>query len=168
MMHNQQQILTNLRDLFDRWETFLNSLRDAQITTPRVFGDWSIKDVVAHLRAWQQRSIARLEAALNHQDPDFPKWPTEFDPDDEDVDSINAWIYEQHRDQAWASVYQEWHNGFLRFLELGAAIPEKDLMEVGKYAWLPDYPLAAVLTGSGEHHEEHLEPLLEWHSQQGS
>lgn len=166
MINNQQQILTDLRDLFNRWETFLNSLSDTQITAPRVFGDWSIKDVVAHLRAWQQRSIARLEAALNFHEPQFPNWPTEFDPDDDNVDSINAWIYEQHRDQTWDSVYQEWHDSFLRFLELGAAIPKDDLMEVGKYGWLPKYPLAAVLTGSGEHHEEHLEPLLKWWGQQ--
>jgi hypothetical protein len=45
-------------------------------------------------------------------------------------------------------------------LELAESIPEKDLLEIGKYPWLREYPLSAVLLGSYEHHEEHLEPLI--------
>jgi hypothetical protein len=36
-------------------------------------------------------------------------------------------------------------------------------MEPGKYVWLGDTSLSAVLEGSLEHHrEEHYEPLREW------
>jgi hypothetical protein len=60
-------------------------------------------------------------------------------------------------------VYQDWRAGFQRFLELGAAIPETDLVSVGRYAWLEGYALIAVLQGSYEHHQEHaeyLEPVI--------
>jgi hypothetical protein len=39
-------------------------MSEEYITAPQLSSNMSVKDVIAHLRAWQQRSIARLEAAL--------------------------------------------------------------------------------------------------------
>jgi hypothetical protein len=87
----------------------------------------------------------------------------------EDLDQINAWIYETYREQPWSSVHHDWREGFLRFLELGEAIPEKELLEAGRYPWLEGHPLSLVLVSSYEHHhEEHLEPLLAWLRQHGN
>jgi hypothetical protein len=162
-MNDKAQVKTLLRDIYNRWEYFLASLSEAQITVPNHFGHWSIKDVVAHLRAWQQVSIARLEAALEDHEPEFSDWPPGFDPEPPthaDLDKINAWVYETHRDQPWPQVHAEWRAGFVHFLDLAQAIPEAELFERGRHPWLDDYPLAAVLEGSCAHHEEHLEPLL--------
>jgi hypothetical protein len=168
-MNNKKQILTLLKEEFHRWQEVLAGLSEEQITAPHLPAHLSIKDVMAHLWAWQQRSIARLEAALFNREPDFPRWPAGLDPDSEDdLDQINAWIYETHRDQPWSSVYQAWRDGFLRFLELGEAMPEEDLLQPGRYSWLADHPLSLILVSSYEHHhEEHLEPLLAWLHQQG-
>jgi hypothetical protein len=58
-------------------------------------------------------------------------------------------------------VHGDWRKGFWRFLELCETTPEEDLLTPGKYAWLGEYELAEVLTGSySHHHEEHLQPLL--------
>jgi hypothetical protein len=163
-MNDKQHILTTLREEFNRWEELLASLSEEQITARQLPDNWSIKDVIAHLRAWQQRSIARLEAALLNRAPEFPTWPAEFDPEAEDQPhDLNAWLYATYRDQPWSSVHRDWRAGFLRFLELGAAIPEKDLLDTGRYPWMEGQPLALSLQGSYEHHHEHedyLEPLL--------
>ena len=137
---------------------------------PRFFASgWSVKDVVAHLRAWQQVSIARLEAALLNEAPEYPIWLAGLDPDsDENLEKFNEWIYQAYRERPWSNVHQVWRDGFLHFLELAQAIPEKDLLEIGKYAWLSEYPLFAVLQGSyNHHHVEHLEPLLDLLHQRG-
>jgi hypothetical protein len=163
-MADKTQVITALRDMYNRWESFLARLDEAQITAPNRYGHWSIKDVVAHLRAWQQVSIARLEAALHLHEPNFAGWPPDFNPEpstNADLDKINNWIYENHRDQSWTEVHADWRAGFLLFLDLAQAIPEKELFETGRFPWLDNYPLAAVLEGSCVHHEEHLEPLLD-------
>src|SRR4029079_2491202 len=125
---------------------------------------------VAHLRAWQQRSIVRLEAARHGGEPAYPKWPQQFDPEAEgQTHDLNAWLYAQPRHQLWPNVHADWHAGFLRFLELAAAIPENDLLEKGRYPWLDGYALIDVLQGSLEHHREHaeyLEPLIAQFRQQ--
>jgi hypothetical protein len=163
-MNDKQEMLTRLREEFNRWEELLANLSEEQITAPQLPENWSIKDVIAHLRAWQQRSIARLEAALLNREPEYPAWPAQFDPEEEgQPHDLNAWLYATYRDRPWSNVHRDWSAGFLRFLELGAAIPEADLLAVGKYPWLEGYGLFAVLQGSYEHHREHaeyLEPLL--------
>lgn len=163
-MNDKQHILTALREEFNRWEELLANLSEPQITAPQLPENWSIKDVVAHLRAWQQRSIARLEAALLDRAPEYPAWPAQLDPEMEgQPHDLNAWLYAQHRDQPWSSVHQDWSEGFRRFLELGAALPEKDLLDADKYPWLEGYALIDVLQGSYEHHQEHaeyLEPVI--------
>jgi hypothetical protein len=160
-MYNKAEILAMLQDEFNRWEKLLNGLSVQQITAANFLSDWSIKDTLAHLMAWQKRSIARLEAAQLKKEPIYPKWPAGPADETDDTERINAWIYQTYRDHPWPSVHRAWRTGFLRFLELVKAIPEIDLLEPGKYAWLDGQPLSEVLIGSYEHHHfDHLEPLL--------
>jgi len=59
-------------------------------------------------------------------------------------------------------IHQNWRDGFLRFLELGEPISEKDLLDGDRYPWLKGYSLACILVASYDHHQEHLERLLAW------
>jgi hypothetical protein len=164
MPNDKKQILEMLREEYDRWEDLLAGLSEAQITARQLPSGLSVKDVIAHLWAWQTRSVARTEAARQNREPVLPGWPENLDPNSEDdLEPINAWIHETNRDKSWAGVYQDWRDGFRRFLESGEKIPEKDLLEPGKFPWLGGYPLAFILFSSyNHHHEEHLEPLLDW------
>jgi hypothetical protein len=160
-MNDKAQIITMLREEFNRWEELLNRLSEEQITAPNFINEMTVKDVVAHLTVWQQISVERLEAARYSRHPEYSRWHPEFGSEsEEELTEINAWIYKVRREQSWSALHQEWQERFLRFLKLAEATPENDLLEVGKYSWLKEYPLSAVLLGSYEHHAEHLEPLL--------
>jgi hypothetical protein len=166
-MNNKQQILATLREEFNRWDALQASMSEEQITAPQLAANWSIKDIFAHLWAWQQRSIARLEAALYDREPQFPQWPAQFDPEVAgEPDQLNAWLYQTYRDKPWSRVYEDWREGFLHFLALGEKISEKDLLAPGRYAWLEGHPLALILRASYEHYEEHrgwLFPRIQQH-----
>ncbi len=162
-MTDKVELMTLLRDEYQRWDALLHKLSEDQILTPMSPSHWTIKDLMAHLRAWQQRTVARMEAGLHQRDPQFPAWPEDLDPDAHDVDQINAWIYDQHRHESWAVVHQNWRDTFQRVIELAEAVPERDLLEQGRYDWLWGKPLAFVLTATYEHHHiDHYEPLLAW------
>jgi hypothetical protein len=167
-MGEKDRLLGMLREELERWDTLLAGLSEARITAPDLPGNWSIKDVIAHLKSWQERSIARCEAALLDREPVFPEWPAGEDPEAENVDRINEWIYETHRARTWAEVRRAWREGFQRFLELGEGIPEEDVFRAGKFPWLDGEPLSVVLLGSYEHHhEEHYGPLVAWLRERG-
>ena len=162
-MDMKGHILAGLEEIYNRWEELLASMSDEQIAAHLLPSEWSTKDVIAHVRAWQQRSIARFEAALYNREPEFPKWLPGVNPDVEGVtEQINAWLYKTYRDQPWSVVHQNWREGFLHFLELGKRVSEIDLLDAGKYPWLKGYPLVLILLYSYDHHKEHLEKLLAW------
>lgn len=159
-MTNKAQFISALRDQFNQWETLLTNLNEEQVTAPGFISKLSIKDMVAHLYAWQQVSIARMEAALSEHEPQLPQWLGSLPPEsDEYLDRFNERIFRLHREQPWSNVHQLWKEGFLHFLELAEQTPEPDLLAEGRYPWLAEYPLSAVLIGSREHHQEHLEEL---------
>lgn len=116
----------------------------------------SLKDTIAHLMAWQQRSIARMEAAVHHHEPEYNLWPVEMETDDDScLVDINAWIYEYFKDWSWEEIRKAWKIGFNRFVDLCEEVSEADLEAAGKYAWLDGYALMEVISGSAEHHREH-------------
>ncbi len=159
-MNMKEHILAALNSQFQRWDALLTHLDEEQLAATQDDGDWSIKDVVAHLWAWRQRSIARLEAAVYDHEPEFPAWLPDLDPDAAgSPDRINAWIYETYRERPWSTVYQNWRDGFGRFLALGEQITERELLDGSRYPWLAGHSLAAVLIASYDHHQEHWEKL---------
>ena len=167
-MNMKEHLLAALKEQLNRWEELLDHLSNNQINVLLAPSNWTTKDVLSHLRSWQQRSIARLEAALSDREPIFPKWLPELDPDSEVItDQINAWIYETHRDESWVTVRQNWKDGFSRLLELGERISERDMMDESRYTWMEMRPLALVLIGTYDHHQEHLDKLLVWLKEHG-
>jgi len=168
-MNMKEHILAALREQFDSWEELLASLSEEQITAPHFDYDWSIKDVIAHLWAWQQISIARIEGGLHNREPEFPKWILRLGEDGEDnTDRVNALTFETNHEKPWSEIYQNWKDGFLRFLELGNDISERDLLDGDRYSWLKGHSLDFILVASYDHHHEHLEKLLEWMQEHGN
>jgi hypothetical protein len=159
-MNDKERALADLRAIYEQWKALVARLREPELTEP-LPGGLSVKDVLAHLRAWQQLSIARLEAAHFGREPVMPGWPVGPDPDEESqLDENNARIYATYRDQTWSEVYRAWRDGFLRLLALAEVLPEADLLDWAKYPWLHGHAPLDVLRGTYEHHREHLEDLV--------
>ncbi len=162
-MNLKEHVLAALEEQINLWEELITNMNDEQASVVLIPSYWSIKDNIAHLMAWQQRSTARLEAASFDREPVFPGWPPDVDSEEEDkTEEINDWIFEKYRDQAWTKVHQGWKEGYQRLLEFAKGFPERDLLDAGKYAWLKGHPLAEVLLSTYDHHQEHLEKLLAW------
>jgi len=168
-MKDKSQIIRMLREEFNAWRELFSGMDQEQLTVPKLPSGLSVKDVVVHVWAWQQRSIARLEAGLNDRQPNYPDWPPNLNTEQEDVDELNDWILNTYRDKPWPAVYHDWEAGFQRLIELGQAIPKEDLFAEDKYDWMEGYSLADVLLGTYEHHHhEHLEELQAWFSDHGA
>lgn len=158
-MDMKDHILTALKEQFESWEELLAGSSKEQIMAPRFDLGWSVKDVMAHLWAWQQISIARMEGGLNDREPELPGWISEIENWEENADQVNAATYETSHEKPWPEVYQIWKNGFLHFLEVGGKISERDLLDGDRFHWLNGYNLASVLIASYDHHQEHLEKV---------
>lgn len=157
-MQTKAEAIAMLNEEFRRWEAVIGR-HQADMVDPSA--QESLKETLIHLWAWQQHSIAYLEAAIADKAPVSPPWPVEMTVDDEgDVDVVNAWVAETYFGKPWAVAYQDWQTGFLTFIALTERLSEPDLLDGKKYPWREGWPLMASLEGSYEHHHEHLEPYL--------
>ena len=146
------------------WDGLVAEVGEERMLQPGATGDWSFKDVVVHLNGWRAKTLARLEAARQGKTPAAPPWPANLSEDnDDDIDEINNWIQQAGRDRSLQQVLDEYQRSFQQFHDAVTALSERDLFEPGRYSWLKDYPLAAVITDSFGHlHEEHEPVLRAW------
>ncbi len=156
----KSHILAAQREQIDQWEDLLASLSEAQLNAPQAPALWSVKDELAHLWAWQQRTLARVEAARFNREPEYPTWPVDPIDDSEDVtERINTWIYQTNQALPWSTVHQNWRDGFHRTLDAAESIPERDLLDSERYAWLKGNAIVVFLLATYDHHQEHFEKL---------
>ena len=160
-MNMKEHILAALQEQFDKWEEFLANLDEEQMVAPCFDLDWSIKDVLTHLWVWQQISSARMEGGLQDSEPHYPQWiVSAIENWEEDSERVNALTYEKYHAKSWPEVYESWRGGFLRLLELGNRISERDLLDGDRYPWLNGYSLAFILIATYDHHQEHYEKSI--------
>lgn len=146
------------------WEAILAEVGDGDMARPGAMGEWTFKDVAAHLNGWRIRTVDRLEAAARNVDPPPLPWPADLDDDtDEGTDAINQWFHERNRDRPATEIIAESREQFRRMRDAVAAIAEADLATPGRYPWLGEWPISAVIEGSLEHlHEEHEPGIRAW------
>lgn len=160
-MNDTQAILAEQRQEFSRWEGMLAGITEETAAVFHPSAAMSIKDVVAHLMAWQQLSIGRLEAARLGRAPALPDWLAGEDPESEEhIDQFNATIQATYAPRPWPVVHQAWREGYLRLVALAEETPVDELVASDKYPWLNGNALLDVVLGSLEHHVEHAEALL--------
>ena len=102
-MANKHQLISKLLAIFASWEEFLAGIDEDEIDVHSQPGKYSISEVLTHLHAWQQVSIARLEAAISNKDPSYPEWLDSADPSyvEDHLDEFNARIQEIHHPESW-------------------------------------------------------------------
>lgn len=127
---------------------------------PGAVGDWTFKDVIAHLTSWRWWSVARLEAAVRDEVP-VPPWGSDLDEDDdEDTERINQQFYATNRDRPIAEILRDSRETFDRLEAALLALPDADLFALDRYPWLGGYPAAAIILGSAGHLYEDHEPAI--------
>jgi hypothetical protein len=153
------QLLDELQGEQALWEALLHDIGEAHMTQPGVAGEWSIKDIVAHLTGWRRRTVGRFQAALRREPPPPPLWPPHLQDDDE----INAWIYAANRDLPLADVLRDSRDVFDQLVETLDAFPAADLLDPARFPWLgaEDFPLTGAALFA-HFHEEHEPDMRAW------
>ena len=104
--------------------------------------NWSVKDELAHVIAWQLNSLARI-AALIHAEPV---------PDFSDYHAINEAIYKTNRDRTLAEIAAEGDRAYTDFVALIQSLSEDDLTRPLRFSDQESRSLAAQIMGNGFEH----------------
>ena len=121
----KSELLNGLQEEYQKWTAFLDQIGPARMDQPGVAGDWSIKDIVAHLTGWRRRTVARLQAAQRGAPEPPPPWPAHLQTDDE----INAWIYETNHGRPVRAVLDDSQQVFQQLLAAIEGLPDEVLRD---------------------------------------
>jgi hypothetical protein len=154
---SKAQLLTDLKDEQAHFEALLGEIGEAHMQELGVAGDWSMKDIVAHLTNWRRRTVASFQAALSHKSSFSPPWPPNLETDDE----INAWIYAANKDRPLSDVLEESHAVFEQLVEALSAFSEAELLEPNRFGWLEGEPMSGAAF-FGHFHEGHEPDMRAW------
>jgi len=152
------ELLDQIRAERQRLEEVIAALTSDQMLQPGASGEWTVKDVLAHISAWERRMLSWLGSHLRGASPDLPlPW---------DVERMNAETYAQVKDKPLAEVLEEFHQSYRDALALAESLSEEQLKTIYTNTW-PMAPLwFGVAANTNWHYIEHRESIEAWLKQQ--
>jgi hypothetical protein len=116
----KSKLLIRLRERYLQWEALLDEISPARMEQPGVNGEWSMKDLVAHLTGWHRRQLATLRAAQRSEPEPVPHWPAHLQTEDE----INSWIYGSNHGHSVQEVLDEMQQIFQELFAVIEDLPD--------------------------------------------
>jgi uncharacterized protein (TIGR03083 family) len=151
---NKTEWLDTLQAERAQWNALLAQVDEARMTQPGAVGEWSVKDVIAHV-TWFEREmvgVLRTHALVGSELWNLPH------------DERNAAIYEQNRDRALSEVLAEARAVYDQLLVGMQSLAEEDLHDPQRFAEMPaDWIPWQVIAGNCyEHYRQHTPGLCDW------
>ena len=152
----KKEILEHVREGRTALLAALEDLPPDAMLRPGVAGLWSIKDILAHLTAWQ----SELVTALTQLDK-----PTRV-PNIVNIEDIDAWNDEQYRAAARRSVQavlEDFNGVHKHLLKAVESLDDKTLDDARKFPWMEGEPLWYLIEENVTLHErEHAAEIRAW------
>lgn len=142
----------------EQLETLIEPLTDEQMTAASVAASWSVKDILAHIAAWERLACDRIQAALSGEPLKFP-----LIKGDSDVDRFNAEVYAQNQDQTLGQVLKEYHDSHQDFLDLIETLQDDFLASPLPFDWAGNLTAQVMISANTHwHYIEHAESISKW------
>jgi len=115
----------------------LDQLSTDQMLQAEVQGKWSVKDIVAHVVAWEERMVSWLGEALRGETPVMPAPGLTWD----DLDRLNERTFLERKDDPLDEVLAHFAESESHAIAAIEAVPERDLLTSSRYPSMGDDPL---------------------------
>ncbi len=113
-------------------------------------GGWSVKDVLAHLVAWQQMNLDWYAAGLRGEKPAMPAPGYTL----RELPRLNAMLYRRHHRRSLQAVLKDYRSFHARVVALIESLPDSDLVTLGRFSWTgPSWTLSDYLRASTVAHD---------------
>lgn len=154
----REALIQNIEGVRERWRRLVADVGPERLDQPGPMGEWTFKDVAAHLTAWRRRTVGRLDAAARGTPEPAPAWPAALG--NAEDDAINAWIHDTTKDRPASELLAEADAVYGDFLAAVRALPIDAVIEPGRFAWLDGTALAD--NDFGGHLDEHEPSVRRW------
>ena len=150
----KQQFLDKLEQAWAAFNESYAGLSDEQLVEAGVSGDWSVKDILAHVSWWEEESIKHLPLILQGERP--PRYSVLYG----GIDAFNALMTEQWRGLSLAEVrkrVEATHRKLMAYLQ-----------SVADEQFSTETPFRRRLGwDSYKHYPLHTQAIKEWRERSG-
>jgi hypothetical protein len=151
---SKTEFLKRIRTSRSKLDEVVRSIDLLFMTAPGACGDWSVKDVLAHI-TWHEQEM--FNVVLNRALVGSDLWNVS-------LELRNQTIYEENRDRELKDVLDDYKVVFESMLEAMGSLTDEDLLDAGHFAEMPSNwkPWEVIASNTYEHYDDHLAELASW------
>ena len=116
---NRQQLLNRLDTAWVAFQASYAGLSNSRLTEPGVTGDWSVKDLIAHVTWWEEEALRHLPVIMAGDRP--PRYSVTYG----GIDAFNAMMAERKRDVPLPDILTQQHDTHQRLIDFIESVPEE-------------------------------------------
>ena len=140
-------------------DELLATLSAEQMCQTTLENQWSVKDVLAHIAAWEKRCVGWIQAGLRREKPDKPEAGYTW----EVVDKLNEKTFQENRERPLNDVQAEYRQAHQEMLAQVQALSEDDITNPQRFSWTNGRGLVPYIAANTyEHYQEHIKQIREW------
>ncbi|MBM3144999.1 MAG: ClbS/DfsB family four-helix bundle protein [Chloroflexi bacterium] len=152
----KNELLETINRSWVELDEIIAGLSEEQLQQPGAMdNDWSFKDIMAHITAWELLAMDRIRAAQTGEPLKHPAIES-----DDFANALNAEIYKQNKDTPLAEVAEDFHETHARFIAQIEALDEGVLAEKLPFDWAGNLTFQVLISANTHwHYAEHLEAV---------
>src|SRR5438445_336533 len=145
---DKQQLLKQLEKAWAAIKESYAGLSDSQLTEPGVMGNWSVKDILAHVTTWEEEALKYLPLIITGEKP--PRYIQYGG-----IDAFNAQMTERKRGLALADVLRQLDATHCQLIDYIQSEPEEQLIRETRFRH-------RLRLDTYSHYPLHAKAIREW------
>ncbi|HSJ55319.1 MAG TPA: maleylpyruvate isomerase N-terminal domain-containing protein [Anaerolineae bacterium] len=145
----KEQLLDKLARAWSAFQGSYAGLTDAQLLEPGVTGDWAVKDILAHVTAWEQEALKYLPLILEGGRP--PRYSITYG----GIDAFNAQTTARQRGLSLPDVLHEMEATHRRLVDYVQNAPEEQFARETRFR-------RRLRLDTYSHYPHHEQAIREW------
>lgn len=146
---NKTELLQRLQEKRVDFDNLIATVPAITAEEPNLPNDWSVKDLLAHVAAYERWMAGNIQAVNEGRAPTNDEL---YDDGEElnsgdpfDLDTLNASIYEHFHGRSWPEIRAFAGDSYVRLTEAITNAPEEDFYREGLHPWLDNGSLLTRL-----------------------
>ncbi len=149
---DRQQLLKQLDKTWTAFKESYAGLSDSQMTLPGVTGNWSVKDIIAHVTWWEEEALKHLPLIIMGGRP--PRYSVKYG----GIDAFNALMTKQKLGLSLFEVLREQDETHRRLIIYVQSAPEELLKQETHFR-------RRLRLDTYNHYPKHAKAILAWREQ---
>jgi hypothetical protein len=138
----------------EEWEAGISGIPQAEMLEPGFCGDWSLKDVLAHI-SWYEREMIHVLQSRRFEGSNL--WEVS-------LEDRNAAIFKENEGRPLDEILIEAESSYYQLIDLLEALDEKELNDAASFPGMPLEwkPWQVLASNTYEHYDDHLAQARAW------